>query len=312
MQIVTTVRANLGIILFAVLLSACASQSGSLPVHSAQAGSPLSKALLPHWSRASIGTFADPYGVAVDQRCQVNCDVYVADPGSNTIWKITPDGTKSAVGNFPSNFDPQGVAVVAGIVYVADRGRNGAPTKLWGILRDGRTEIVHSGSFSSEYYRAIAADPRGEGFAIYGGAVSPTPAINDGYIRCFHACALFGNNGATVSFHAPYGVAVDGNGYVYAADAEAKLILRRTTRGGGFTNFTQGHTFVDPYGVAVSLDGKALFVADAGAKDVWERANGETWTDVGTFADPYGVAVDAAGTVYVADPGSKTVWKLTR
>jgi glucose/arabinose dehydrogenase len=33
---------------------------------------------------------------------------------------------------------------------------------------------------------------------------------------------------------------------------------------------------------------------------------------VDSFADPYGVAVARDGTLYVADPGSKNVWKLTR
>jgi glucose/arabinose dehydrogenase len=37
-----------------------------------------------------------------------------------------------------------------------------------------------------------------------------------------------------------------------------------------------------------------------------------SWSVVDSFADPYGVAVARDGTLYVADPGSKNVWKLTR
>lgn len=44
----------------------------------------------PHWSRVSLGRFVDPYAVAVNPHCSSNCTVYVADPGSKEVWKLTP------------------------------------------------------------------------------------------------------------------------------------------------------------------------------------------------------------------------------
>jgi sugar lactone lactonase YvrE len=109
----------------------------------------------------------------------------------------------------------------------------------------------------------------------------------------------------------PYGVAADGRGDVYAAIAGYGQIAHYIWTGADGSWAFYRQRFVDPYGVAVSLDGQFIFVADAGGKSVWElRPNGSAH-QIDTFADPYGVAVDSGGNVYVADPGSKHVWKLT-
>jgi DNA-binding beta-propeller fold protein YncE len=77
-------------------------------------------------------------------------------------------------------------------------------------------------------------------------------------------------------------------------------------------NFDLGMTFVDPCGIAVTPTGGYVYVADAGAKTVYELAPGRGWSAIGTFADPVGVAVSEDRTVWVAGRGSKNVWKLTR
>jgi DNA-binding beta-propeller fold protein YncE len=101
---------------------------------------------------------------------------------------------------------------------------------------------------------------------------------------------------------------------IYAA-AASKTPLLRTGYVSCYDGATPGrcqfshHDFKDPYDVAVAAD-KAVFVADAGSKKVYRVAGGSD-TEIGTFADPYAVAVSLDGKrVYVADAGSKNVQEL--
>ena len=138
--------------------------------------------------------------------------------------------------------------------------------------------------------------PPGGGFALYAAQATQHPLTTQGQLRCvihFKTCQF-----GSTTFSDPYGIAVDGNGAQYVADARDKKSYRIV--GGVATDL--GKTFVDPYGIAASLDGHTVYVADAGDKNVWERTADGVWSVVHQFADPYGVAVDAAGAVYVADP----------
>ncbi|HTA37912.1 MAG TPA: hypothetical protein VK760_02490 [Candidatus Acidoferrales bacterium] len=294
------------------LLASCASAGSNqepVPVRASQA------AMQPHWVRTSLGKFADPYGVAVNPHCSSQCTVYVADPGSKMVYKITPDGTKSAIATFDSNFDPLGVTVQSDggsdRVYIADKGPN-VGTRVWDVNVFGNSYVCCNGhnAYAGAYplYNrgvAVFAPPTG-GFALYAAQASHHPLTEKGRVECrihFKTCAFAGT-----TFSDPYAVAVDGKGALYVADARDKKAYRVV--GGNATDL--GKTFADPYGIAASLDGGTVYVADAGDKNVWERTSDGSWSVVERFADPYGVAVDAAGVLYVADPGSKEVWKLTR
>jgi DNA-binding beta-propeller fold protein YncE len=106
-------------------------------------------------------------------------------------------------------------------------------------------------------------------------------------------------------------VAGDKNGNAYIVDPGSKSIWK--TDATGRLNFiSAGATFTDPYGIAVNWDGSRVYVADAGGKFVAERDPSGNWYVIGMFSDPYGVATDGANNVYVADPGTKRVYKLTR
>jgi streptogramin lyase len=89
--------------------------------------------------------------------------------------------------------------------------------------------------------------------------------------------------GAAASFSYPIGVAVDGAGNVYVADANNNTIREIT-----------------PAGVVTTLAGLA---GQGGSTDGTGTA--------ASFRRPLGVAVDGAGTVYVADTGNNTIRKIT-
>ncbi len=90
-------------------------------------------------------------------------------------------------------------------------------------------------------------------------------------------------NGADslASFNRPFGVAVDGSGNVYVADAGNNLI-RKIAANGTVSNFAGT-------GLAGAADGK----------------------DSASFNSPLGVTVDGSGNVYVADYGNNEIRKIT-
>ncbi|MDB6076163.1 MAG: hypothetical protein JWO89_3803, partial [Verrucomicrobiaceae bacterium] len=106
----------------------------------------------------------------------------------------------------------------------------------------------------------------------------------------------------------PGGVAVDGSGNVYIADAGSNSIKL-------WTAATQVLTTLVSTGLsspsAVALDGEGnLYIADTGHDAIKVRS--AATQKVSTLASsglsqPYGVAVDASGNVYIADTGNNAV-----
>jgi len=88
--------------------------------------------------------------------------------------------------------------------------------------------------------------------------------------------------GATASFSAPSGVAVDAQGYVYVADYNNNKIRK-----------------IAPNGMVTTLAGSGT----AGATDATGTA--------ASFDNPYRLALDAAGNVYVVDQGNYKIRKIT-
>ena len=136
------------------------------------------------------------------------------------------------------------------------------------------------------------------------------------------ACSTFAGSGqgsAANQFSYPFGLAVDGSGNVYVADAGNNRVQKWAQ------DATEGVTIAsglnDARGVAVDASGN-VYVADTYNNQVQKCVvSGTTWTcstfaggiDAGSTADlflqPNGVAVDASGNVYVADTGNSRLQK---
>lgn len=270
---------------------------------------------LAHWTKTSIGTFADPYGVAVDQYCSGQCDIYVSDPGNRTVYLVKPDGSRTAIADtskFGSNFDPQGISYIeyGKRILIADKGSHGAPSLVAIVSVHGyHAWLRDSHAQPPKYNRAVAGysyynSVKDQATAVYAAQATYHPLVSQGAVACvLGSSCLF----ASRPFNDPYGVAIGGNGTLFIVDARDKKAYRFTAH--EFHDL--GMTFVDPYGIAVTADENDVYVADAGAKRVYWRGPHGVWSEIGAFADPYAVAVQADRTVYVADPGSKQVWRLT-
>jgi hypothetical protein len=114
-------------------------------------------------------------------------------------------------------------------------------------------------------------------------------------------------------FYAPEGVAVDGNGNVFVADANNHAVKEILAASGYTTVLTLGGGFIYPTGIAVDGSGN-VFVSDIGTYAVYELLAADGYATVTTLASnfkiPYGVAVDASGNVYVADTNAGAVYEI--
>ena len=111
-------------------------------------------------------------------------------------------------------------------------------------------------------------------------------------------------------FSFPIGVAVDGSGNVFVADASNDAVKEILAAGGYTTVNTLGSGFHQPFGVALDKSGN-VFVADTSNNAVKEiLATGgyaTVLTIPSSFNEPQGIAVDGSGNVFVTDVGDNTV-----
>lgn len=308
----------LALVLATIALASCAPSNASNPSNGfvpQEARELVAVHPAAHWPRTSIGVFGDPYGVAVDSMCHGNCDVYVSDPGNKTVYVVRPDQSRSPVADFSRerHFDPQGVGYVHGYheILVADKAPGGS-SFVYIVHGVGATPHLVPDSHAEypKYNRGVAgfsfyASPTNQAHAVYAAQATHHPLTTKGAVACVR-----GGQYCLFKSHVlsdPYAVAIDENGSPVAVDARDKKAYRLVSH----DLIDLGMTFVDPYGIAVTPDGKYVYVADAGAKKVYQRSPDGVWTEIGAFADPYAVAVQADRTLFVADHGDRNVWKLT-
>jgi len=248
--------------------------------------------------------FDSPFGVAVDG----SGNVYVADSYNDVIRKITPDGAVTTLAG--------AVGQYASADGTGSSARFAAPI---GIAVDG-SGMVYVGDTYNDTIRKITPD-----------GVVTTLAGSAG-----NAGSVDGT-GTAALFHSPAGVAVDGSGNVYVADANNSTI-RKITPFGAVTTFagSAGNTgngdgtgslarFYTPKAVAVDGTGN-IYVADTGNNTIrLITPTGVVTTFAGSgafgnfdgassaagFTAPTGVAVDGSGNVYVADNGDHSLRKIS-
>jgi len=306
----------------------------------------------------NVAQFSGPSGTAVDSTGAI----YVADTFNHTIRKISGGvvstlaglagsaGSADGTGSTARFNAPRGIAVdSAGTVYVADSNNHTIRTITPGGLVTTIAGLPGSpGSVDGTGTAARFNQPRG--VAVDSAGTVYVADNNNHTIRKITAGAvvttwagLAGTSGNTdgtgtaARFSGPRGVAVDGAGNVYVADANNNKIRKvdaaavvttfaGATVQGGFDGTGQGARFNGPEAVAVDSAG-VVYVADTISDTIRKITAGGVvttlagfygslgWDDgvgpTARFAYPFGVAVDASGNTYVADRTNHTIRKVT-
>lgn len=241
-----------------------------------------------------------PFGVAVDE----DGNLCVTDPGAGAVCfydlkhRQYRRWTKTGAEPFDS---PVAVAKRAGVIYVAD---------------SGRQEVVALDEQGRVQWRIREESDRPSGLAVDGDRLF-VACSNTHLVRIYdlqgHRLSQFGGRGAEPGkFNFPTHVAADGRGAVYVTDAMNSRV-QVFDRDGGFRRAIgslgdgSGH-FSRPKGVTVDAHGR-VFVSDALFDNIqiFDR-EGRFLLDFGTagslhgeFWMPAGIAIGPDGRIYVAD-----------
>ena len=194
-----------------------------------------------------------PFPVCLDFDSSGN--FYVGDVSSNTVQKVTSSGAVTLVaGTSGSNGSTDGAGAAA---------RFNQPDGL-AASGDGTLEVA---DMANATIRRISA----AGLVTTSAGAAGSTGSTDG-------------SGAAARFNGPAGVALDGSGNYFVADA-MNHVIRKLTSLGAVT------TYAGTPGVSGTADGAALSAA--------------------RFNHPTGVAADGSGNVYVADTTNNTIRKIT-
>ena len=238
---------------------------------------------------AGLGTTTHwaPMGIAMDAQG----DGFVADALDNVIREISPQGVVSiyagssngvsgfqncASGGLPLFSGPQGVAVdSSGNLFVADTGNN--------VIR----EVTPAGAVSTV-------------------AGSGNAAESDG-------------NGVNASFNSPVAVTLDASGDLFVADSMGNAIREISPTGAVSTVATgvwsASGVAVDGQGDVYATDGSnnagAVYKIYPGGRVVQIAGGGlNNVPGIGTathFAAPWAIAIDGSGNLFVADSQDNTI-----
>jgi len=300
-------------------------------------------------------SFNYPIGIAAD----ASGNLYVGDQFNEKVRKITPAGvvtTLAGSGNYGSAdgtgssatfYYPTGVTVDAsGNLYVTDLGGQtirkvtsaGAVSTIAGTGVTGHLDGP-AGTATFAEPSGVAIDKSGNLYIADASNNKIRLISSAGVVSTFAGSGAIGSadgSGTAASFYYPYGIAIDGSGNLFVADARNNKIRKitpagvvSTLAGSGAVGAADGTgtaaTLNYPSGIAIDSAGN-LYVADDGnnvirmitpSGVVTTIAGSTTEGDVdGTgsaaeFEFPYGIAIDKSGNIYVTDQGNDKVRKIT-
>jgi streptogramin lyase len=251
----------------------------------------------------SGGLFVYPAAIAED----ASGNLYVADASNDVIRKVTAAGVVSTL------------AGSAGVAGMQD-GTSALFSQPNGVAVDAAGNVYVADTGNAAIRKITAA---GAVTTLAGGS------SNRGNVD---------GQGTAAQFKYPVGIAVDGAGNLFVADAQTDTI-RKVTAAGAVTTLagtasTTGDTdgtgsaalFNYPSGVTVDGAGN-LYVTDtyndtirkitaAGVVSTLAGSAGLSGSNDGTgmyglFNQPVGVTLDASGNLYVADTGNGTIRRVT-
>ncbi|MEI6715812.1 MAG: MBG domain-containing protein [Verrucomicrobiota bacterium] len=245
-------------------------------------------------------------------------------------------GSANGVGALAQFNEPQGVAAdAAGTVYVADTANHtirkvsaaGEVTTLAGIAGTAGSDDGAVASATFNQPQGVAVDSAGNVYVADTKNHVIRLITSDGQVSTY--AGMKGNAGwmddigTSAQFNGPTGVAVDGNGNVYVADYDNRVIRKIAA---DRTVTTLDGSFNSPYGVAADKAGN-VYVADRwdatikkikadGTVAVLAGSSGTTdgidgFGAAARFSEPRGVAVDGAGNVYVGTYWGRTIRVIT-
>ena len=216
-------------------------------------------------------------------------DLFVADNGSNTIFRFTPDGTEST---FASGLNgPFGLAFdSSGNVFEGDVGSN----TIFKFTPDGTGSTF---AFGLSGPIGLAFDSSGNLFEA---------DYNSGTIFKFTPAGT--RSSFAFGLSQPVGLAFDGSGNLFEGDVGSNTIFKFTPDGIKST-FASGLS--GPVGLAFDSSGN-LFEADYNSGTIFKfTPAGTKSTFASGLSNPAGLAFDSSGNLFETDQGSGTIFIFT-
>jgi streptogramin lyase len=252
-------------------------------------------------------------------------DIYVGDAGTNggTVTEVIPSG---------ANFGQDNVGLTESIIPMAFSFDTAGTLGGISVLTDGASGLDFTAA-STGTCKATTAYSTGQSCTVN---VNFTPEFSGTRNGAVVLTATNGNVIATgyvtgtgiapqVNFSPdaesiligtgldnPTGVALDGSGNVYVADANG--LEKATPSGGAFTVSKTTASATTPFGVAVDGAGN-VYIGDNGGSRVLKETpttTGYAETVIASGFTPMGIAVDGTGNVYVADQENARIVKETQ
>ena len=221
---------------------------------------------------ATSARFSGPQGVTMDG----NGNAYVADPGNNSIRKITPAGQTTTLAGTTGLAAPTGLALdAAGNLFVTDMTNHtllqitpaGVMSTFAGLAGSaGSTDGTGAAArFNSP--NMVALDASGNLYLTDSGNHTIRKITPGGVVTTLAglagAAGLADGHGTAARFNIPTGIAVDGGGNLFVGDLNNNKI-RKITLAGDVTTLALS-TFLNwPRGLAFDPAGNLLVAADQG------------------------------------------------